>query len=184
MSDSPTIPTLFSIGHSNHPLEKFLTLLREHSIDVLADVRSRPYSRFAPHFNHKALCEALSGAGRKYLFLGKELGGRPEGDEFYDADGRVLYDRFAESPLFHAGIALLENETGPCRVAIMCAEENPAHCHRWRLVSRALKKRGVSVLHIRGDGRLQSDDDVSADVRAKGNARQLNLFADSPRESE
>jgi len=42
--------TIFSIGHSNQPLEAFLSLLQQHSIQVLVDVRSSPYSKYVPHF--------------------------------------------------------------------------------------------------------------------------------------
>ena len=77
---------LFSLGHSNHPLARVLELLRKHSIEVLADIRSVPRSRFSPHFNRPALQAALEEAGVRYEFLGQELGGRPEGSEYYDAE--------------------------------------------------------------------------------------------------
>ena len=107
---SKTDARLYSIGHSNHALETFLELLRQHRIEVLVDARSHPYSKFAPHFDAHSLKQAVIGAGMKYLFMGKELGGRPDGDEFYDAEGHVLYWRVAESHLFLDGIARLEND--------------------------------------------------------------------------
>src|SRR5918994_160323 len=82
---------VFTIGHSNHSAEKFLRLLKGYGIEVLVDTRSRPYSRHAPRFNAHALEAGLSKDGIGYLFLGGELGGRPEGGEFYDAKERVDY---------------------------------------------------------------------------------------------
>jgi uncharacterized protein (DUF488 family) len=99
---------LFTIGHSNHPLEKFIELLRRHGVEVVVDTRSQPYSRHAPHFNRDALRAALASAGIRYSFLGEELGGRPRGEEYYDAEGYVRYDRVAAADFFQTGIARLK----------------------------------------------------------------------------
>lgn len=154
-------PGLFSIGHSSHLPEKFIELLKLHAIDVVADVRSQPYSKYAPQFNSPELKALLQRQGLKYLFMGKELGGRPEGDEFYDETGRVLYDRVAGSKLFCEGISRLEEGRQKFRVALMCSEEDPAVCHRYLLISRVLSERGIEIRHIRGDGQLQSQTDVA-----------------------
>ncbi len=147
-------PRFFSVGHSNHALEAFIALLKRHEIQMLVDIRSYPYSRYVTHFDREALNENLKPAGVAYLYLGKELGGRPDGAEFYDADGHVLYYRLAEAPLFLDGIQRLEAGSRRCRVAIMCSEENPAVCHRHLLVARVMARRGAVIEHIRGDGVL------------------------------
>jgi uncharacterized protein (DUF488 family) len=152
--DAAEPPRLFSVGHSNHTLEAFLGLLKRHEIEVLADVRSYPYSRYVTHFDREGLQDALKQAGVTYLYLGKELGGRPDGADFYDTDGHVLYHRLAESSLFLDGIKRLEAGVRRYRVAMMCSEENPAVCHRHLLVGRVLARRGVGIEHIRGDGAL------------------------------
>jgi uncharacterized protein (DUF488 family) len=162
---------LFSIGHSRHPIGAFLSLLAQHGIEALVDVRSTPYSRFSPQFAIGALRSAVTGAGCDYVFLGKELGGRPEGAEFYDQEGRVLYGRRARSPELLAGIARLAELIERRRVAILCSEENPEHCHRRLLVGRILAARGVAIDHIRGDGRLEPETELAA------GDRQRNLFA-------
>lgn len=162
-SQRPQTGTLYTIGHSNHPREKFVSLLQAHRIEVLVDVRSQPYSKYAPHFNYTALKAALRKLGIQYLYLGKELGGRPAGREFYDAQGHVLYEPLAASQAFLAGIERLEAGLLKYRVAIMCAEENPARCHRHHLVAKAIARQGHTVLHIRGDGRLQPEDELQAD---------------------
>ena len=150
-------PHLFTVGHSNHSMDEFIALLKQHEIQVLADVRSSPYSAYVTHFAREELEASLKQTGIKYLFLGKELGGRPDGSEFYDADGHVLYWRLSESPAFLDGIQRLELGIRRYRVAIMCSEENPAVCHRHLLVGRVIARRGVTISHIRGDGDLQPD---------------------------
>ncbi len=147
--------SLSTIGHSNHSMETFLKLLQQFQIQVVVDVRSQPYSRYVPHFRKEALQQFLEEAGVRYLFLGRELGGRPSGDEFYDGEGQVLYRQLAESALFQEGIARLEKGLENYRVALMCSEEDPAKCHRLWLLGRVLQERGVEVSHIRGDGTLQ-----------------------------
>jgi uncharacterized protein (DUF488 family) len=67
---------IYTVGHSNHPIERFLPLLQRHGIALLADVRSTPYSRFNPQFKRDALAGALARNGIEYLFLGEELGAR------------------------------------------------------------------------------------------------------------
>jgi uncharacterized protein (DUF488 family) len=148
MSDASPGPagTLWTIGHSNHPLETFLALLTQHRIEVLADVRSSPYSRYASQFNREALRPALRERAIQYLFLGDLLGGRAEDERFYDDDGRVLYDRMAQSPGFRQGIGRLLEGVGKFRVVILCGEEDPTDCHRRRLVGRVLQERGVRVM--------------------------------------
>ncbi len=61
---------LYTIGHSNHPIDRFLGLLQQHGIQLLADVRSPPFSRFNPQFNRQKLQQSLAAAGIDYLFLG------------------------------------------------------------------------------------------------------------------
>lgn len=154
-------PRIFSIGHSNHTLEKFLALLKEYKIEVLVDTRSHPYSKFAPHFAADVIKEALAKVGIQYLFLGKELGGRPEEPEFYDSEGHVLYWKLANSDKLRNGIRRLEEESKVRYAAIMCSEEDPSCCHRRLLVGLVLSGRGIELDHIRGDGQIQTEDDLN-----------------------
>jgi uncharacterized protein (DUF488 family) len=153
---------VFSIGHSNHSLDKFLTLLKKHNINLLIDVRSHPYSKFASHFTTDCIQEALTTAGIQYLFLGRELGGRPEEREFYDSEGHVLYWKLANSSKLKEGIRRLEEESKIKRVAIMCSEEDPSSCHRRLLVGRVLTSRRIEIDHIRGNGQVQEENDLVA----------------------
>ena len=140
--------------------------MKGHGIEVLADTRSRPYSRHASHFNAREIEATLSGDGIGYLSLGRELGGRPEGEEFYDAEGRVDYALVERSRSFLDGIHRLEREIWNRRVALLCSEEDPAGCHRRLLVGRALRERGIGILHIRGDGSVQTEGEAAGDQPA------------------
>ncbi len=143
---------VYTIGHSNHALEHFLGLLKRHRIEVVVDVRSKPHSRFHPHFNKKKLEKGLLGAEIQYVFLGRLIGGLPDSDEYYDRNGYVLYHLLARSPNFMEGIERLEKIIGAARTAIMCAEEDPAGCHRRLLIGRVLLDGGLELQHIRKDG--------------------------------
>ena len=153
---SSTQYPVFTVGHSNHAPETFITLLLSHRTNRVADVRSSPYSRYTPHFNHGPLIEMLEDHGIGYAFLGGELGGRPADRSCYDADGRVQYDQVAKTDPFDDGIKRIINGADDCRIALMCTEKEPLECHRTLLVSRTLAERGVAIEHILADGGLEN----------------------------
>ena len=145
---------LFSIGHSTHTVETFVSFLKRYGVAEVADVRSTPYSRFNPQFNRDSLADSLASHGIEYVFLGRELGGRPDDPACYE-NGRVRYDRVAATPAFQRGLDRVMQDAGARGVAIMCAEKEPLECHRTLLVAQALESRSVSVEHILADGRLE-----------------------------
>ncbi len=150
---------VFTIGHSNHSLEVFSGLLAQHRVDVLADVRSAPYSRFNPQFNRESLAIWLQASEIKYAYLGRELGGRPKDSACYES-GRVCYPRVAETRDFRHGLAEVIELAQEHDVALMCAEKEPLDCHRTLLVAQALDGRSVNVHHILADGSLESHADA------------------------
>lgn len=147
--------SVFTIGHSNHSIEKFIELLRLQRVDAIADVRSAPASRFNPQFNKKDLAESLKQAGIAYVFLGRELGARSEDAATYE-NGRVQYRKLAATPLFRTGIERVKQGAGKHRIALMCAEKDPLDCHRTLLVSRALERDDVAITHILADGTIET----------------------------
>ena len=151
-----TAAAILTVGHSNHPLEHFLGLLARHGVTAVADVRSAPYSRFCPHFNRRALSSALDARGSQYLFLGRELGGRPDDPACYDEEGRVCYDRVCRTERFRDGVRRLLATATTRRIALMCAEKEPLDCHRTLLIARALDRQGVAVAHILAGGGTES----------------------------
>ena len=171
-------PHLFTIGHSNQPLDDFLGLLQQHGIEVIADVRTVPWSRYVPHFNAKALGAALAQRTIEYVPFGRELGGRPEGDEFYDDQGHVHYGRLAASPAFQDGLDRILAQARTSRIALLCSEEDPRRCHRHLLIGRVLGERGVPVSHLRRDGGIETGADLAASE--PGEVTQATLFDDDP----
>lgn len=161
---------IYTVGHSNHTAEHFVSVLRQHGVATLADVRSCPYSIWAPQFRKDALSRSLGAAGIEYVFLGRELGGRPDGAESYAGDGKVDYARRAQAADFRAGIEQLVVIARGRPTAILCAEEDPSRCHRRLLIAPALRAKDITVEHIRGDGRLE------AEAPARDGAPQLRLF--------
>jgi uncharacterized protein (DUF488 family) len=154
--------SFFTVGHSNHEIDIWLRLLRQHKIEVVVDTRSSPFSKYVPQFDKEPMQRSLEQAGIRYLFLGAELGGRPADSAYYDANGHVVYGRLCEDASFRAGIARLETGMESYCVALVCGEEDPAHCHRRLLIGRVLTEHGNTMFHIRGDGRVESDAKVAS----------------------
>jgi uncharacterized protein (DUF488 family) len=144
---------ILTIGHSRHSLERFIALLEGAGATAIADVRSAPVSHFSPHFNKAALAAALAARGIDYIFLGRELGGRPEQKAMY-TQGVADYEKMAATPDFHAGIARLAEAAEQSRVAAMCSEADSLDCHRCLLVARALAGEGVEISHVLASGEV------------------------------
>ena len=160
-TEPPPPQTLWSIGHSNHAIEAFVELLRRHAIAQLADVRSAPFSRHWPQFNRDDLAYALKTAGITYVFLGRELGGKPDNPALRGPSGIPDYDAIAATPLYAAGLERLQAVGAARRTAFMCSEADPAHCHREKLVARSLRAAGWQVRHILSNGTIQSEVQAS-----------------------
>ena len=158
---------VYTIGHSNHTVENFITLLRKQAIEVLVDVRSQPYSRHVPHFNRETLARVLREQGFAYKHRGNRLGGRPTNEGSLLADGSVDYDRLRASEGFQQALDELLELARERRVALMCAEGDHRRCHRGQLITPALLARNVTVLHIQPDGSL---------IDAASEPHQLSLF--------
>lgn len=170
-----TATTVLTIGHSTHPIDRFLALLDTHGITAIADVRSAPYSRFQPQFNREPLQQALKKHGIAYVFLGRELGARSEDGACYE-DGRVQYRRLAGTDLFQSGLDRVVEGAHSYRLAILCAEREPLECHRTFLVGRELEARGVSVAHIHADGRVETHADALTRLLAVLGMPDTDLF--------
>jgi len=159
---------IYTIGHSDHDTGEFIALLRQHSITLVVDVRSRPYSRWAHQFNRETLARDLEDAGIAYRFMGDVLGGRPADPTLYDPEReRPDYRRVAQSITYQAGIDRLLDLARGERVAVMCSEGDHRRCHRHLLIAQTLLERGVRVLHIQPDGRT---------VKGERIARQLSFL--------
>ncbi len=165
-----------TVGHSTLPYEQFLELLRGASVTAVADVRSAPYSRQFPQFNREILLNELRAAGIAYVFLGKELGGRPSKPQLY-CDGVADYERMSQSSEFKQGLERLIEGARKYRIALMCSERDPLDCHRCLLVSRALAQCGVRVNHLMEGGNIVGHPEIEDRLLEISGRTADDLFA-------
>jgi uncharacterized protein (DUF488 family) len=152
MGDGSLLSVL-TIGHSSHSYDRFLALLRRAEVTAVADVRAAPFSRRFPHFNIKELRQKLQLSNIAYVFLGKELGGRPR-DRMLYCDNVADYEKMAATEQFREGLERVIEGVKKYRIALMCSEQDPLDCHRCLLVARALSERGEHVEHILANGSI------------------------------
>jgi len=172
---NPSMPSsngLFTLGHSNQEMSDFLGTLVRHEIKVVCDVRSRPGSFRFPQFNREPLEARLTAAKIRYEFCGEQLGGRPLDPQFYLANGLVDYSKRRRAPGFLEAIDKAIALARELKTAILCAEEDPLHCHRFLLICPALVARGVAPVHLRRGGAAETQRD------AEDRLLQLHGFAD------
>ncbi len=152
--------SLFTVGHSSLELAEFLKQLTTHQVKIICDVRSRPRSFRFPQFNREPLEACLASAGIQYEFHGESLGGRPSDPRAYHADGVVNCEIRRRAADFCAGIDRVLELSRASNIALMCAEEDPLQCHRFLMICPALIEHGVTPLHIRRGGKLESQRDA------------------------
>jgi uncharacterized protein (DUF488 family) len=150
---------LFTIGHSLHSMQVLLALLEQHAIEVVGDVRSLPGSRHAPQFNAAPLRQALQDKGLRYLFLGRELGARRQESPLPDAAG-LPFAQLSKEADFRATLDLVCQWGKEQSLALLCAEKDPASCHRGLLIGRLLQEQKVPVQHILADGGLLCQEEL------------------------
>lgn len=168
---------IFSIGHSNHSIDKFLNLLESSQINMVVDVRSAPFSRMFPQFNQETLKKSLSDNSIGYLFLGDQIGGRSNDPDDY-LDGQVLYKALANKEAFKTGMERLKEGSAKYRIALMCSEKEPLDCHRTLLVSQALASSDIVVGHIHADGTVEVHGDALVRLLSLHNLSSPDLFSD------
>lgn len=173
-----TLPTLYTLGHSNHDSDTFLRLLAQHGVDVLVDVRTVPYSRRHPQFRKHALEAACKDAGVDYRWRGGHLGGIKR-----DSVCRT-FDEAAGRPGFIEALGELVTLARAQVPAVMCAEKEPMACHRTALVCRHLAARpdarDLAIRHIQADGALEDHPDFERRLVAAMGIEAGDLFAGDP----
>ena len=163
------IESLYTVGHSSHTWDQLVELLHRHSIAAVADVRSSPYSRYCPQFNREGLAAGLGVARIEYVFMGDVLGARSD-EPSCQVDGRVSFQKMAETVRFKQGIERLRAKSRERRTAILCSEKDPLECHRTILICRHLRQFPVRIQHILEDGRLESQPEAESRL-----VRQLKI---------
>lgn len=146
-------PSIFTIGHSTHPITEFIELLQIHQIQLIVDVRTIPKSRHNPQFNKEELKQSLKQVHISYKHL-KKLGGlrHTTKDSINLAWRNHSFRGYADymaSIEFKEGLLELIKLADVKTAAIMCAEALPWRCHR-SLIADALSKSGWQVFNIMG----------------------------------
>ena len=182
----PSLRVLSTVGHSNLDFTEFLKLLKDAAVELLVDVRSRPQSARFPQFSQQVLEKSLENESISYLFLGEELGGRPDDPDAYRPDGLVDYRARRKSYAFRAGLdrVLVELQQRP--LALMCAEEDPLECHRFLMICPELVRAGVHPLHIRKGSRIETQEAAETRLLAShgfGDVAENTLFPDARAEA-
>ena len=170
---------IFTIGHSNHKIEGFIPLLKNHCITSVIDVRSQPYSRYYPYFSREILKDTLVSKGITYIYLGGSLGARSENPACY-RDGKMQYDLLSLEPQFIAGLNQVTQIMNRYRIALMCAEKDPLNCHRAVLVARKLFEKGISIKHIHADSSLETHESMESRMLSLPKMPEVDMFR--PRE--
>ena len=150
---------LFTVGHSNLSIEDFISLLKKHKVNAIADVRSHPYSSYLPHFNRDLLKFELLKAKFKYVFLGDELGARPKDLSCYFND-KAVYKKIADSNTFKSGIERIVIGLNKYRIALMCSEKDPISCHRTILICKYLRQLDININHIIDKKTIESQEQL------------------------
>ena len=146
------IDSIRTIGYGNRTLEEFLDVLKLNRIEFLIDVRSVPFSKYKPEFSKPLLSLELENHQIRYVYMGSELGGRPQkqnmsiGEEEPDY---IDYNMVKDTSLYLCGIdrlcrAFEQNKS----VVLMCSEGKPENCHRSKLIGQTLSEKKVKVVHI------------------------------------
>ena len=151
-------PTIYTVGHSTHPIDDFIQILKAHGISQLADIRTIPKSRHNPQFNREVLSASLKAAGIQYRNL-PGLGGlrKPVRNSINTAWRNASFRGYADymqTDAFCKNLDELIALASAAPTAIMCAEAVPWRCHR-SLVGDALTARDVQVFDILSETKAQ-----------------------------
>jgi uncharacterized protein (DUF488 family) len=180
---SPPKPSpyrLFTIGHSNLEISALLGALIRNEIKMVCDVRTRPGSFRFPQFNREPLMAQLASAKIIYQFFGDQFGGRPLDSRYYRPDGLVDYVARCKAPDFEEGMDRLLGFAKSQNLVLMCAEEDPLHCHRFLMICPALVQRGIEPVHLRRSGVIETQRDAEdrlLQLHGFGDVTSNSLFA-------
>lgn len=152
---------IYTIGYSAFKtVEDFINILKKYNINVLVDVRSNPYSEYYFDYNKENLEKSLKKEKIFYRNYQKEFGARQTDEKFF-RNGVLDFELFRKSDIFLAGVEKIE--TGLKKnfiVVFMCAEKDPATCHRNIMVAKAFYDRGYNIQNILFDGTLESQEEL------------------------
>lgn len=172
---------LFTIGYTTFQFDDFIDVLKHHEIDVVIDVRSLPYSKYHAQYNKEIIEGILKNNKIHYRNYSTEFGARQMERQYFSRDGYLDFELFTESKWFKYGFDKINTSlTKGFNIVLMCAEKDPAACHRAIMVSRVFHNNGKAVNHILADGNIENQNDVELRLLDEyfPNRNQLTLFGE------
>jgi len=180
------LTSLFTIGYSPFNIDDFIAVLKHYGINVVIDVRSRPYSEYHACYNKEHIEYALGHHNIYYRSYSREFGAQQTDVRFLSLEGYLDFELFAASPAFQEGFSNIINSIAQgYTLTFMCAEKDPAVCHRAIMVSRAFYEKGYEVKHILSDGQTEGQSDIEYRLLDKyfPYRNQLTLFGNDNQDS-
>ncbi len=153
---------IYTIGHSNYPVEKLIDMLRYYNIDCVVDIRGTPYSKYNVQYNKDTIKNTLVREGFVYIYMAKEFAAKRENKISYNNEGYSDFEKVIYEDDFISGIKRLKNgcEKG-YKIALLGAMQDPIRCHRSILVGRELIHHGFNVKHILDDYSIKNQEYIN-----------------------
>lgn len=171
---------IFTIGHTNYSVEKFVDLIRAYNINCVVDVRSTPFSKYTPQFNENNIKSELNKRGIYYLKMGNEFGARRNNRELYTIDGYLDFEKTRKDVEFLKGVERIKQGCNKgFNITLMCTEKDPFDCHRTIMVSKGLKDNGIIINHILPNKEIQSQDKIEKRLLDKYYPNRLQFSFDT-----
>lgn len=144
---------IHTIGYEGIDIDRFVSLLREHDIETVVDIRELPLSR-KPGFSKKILSDTLNLSGLDYVHIPALGCPRPIRDR-YRADSN--WKRYKEGFLKYlhtqgGALADLASMVAISNCALLCFETDYNYCHRSMVADAIRQLSGMRVCHIQATG--------------------------------
>lgn len=171
---------IYTIGHSNYSIERFIKMLKYHEINCVVDIRGTPYSKYNIQFNKETIRKTLIDNGFIYIYMGKEFAVQRNDRSSYTKEGYADFEKVIYDSDFIHGVERLKLgcEKG-YKIALMGAMQDPINCHRAVLVGRALVEKGFTIKHILHENTLASQKDMEDRILEKYFSSRNQVTIDS-----
>lgn len=171
---------IYTIGHSNYPVEKLIDMLKRYNINTVVDIRGTPYSKYNVQYNKETIAQTLKEAGFIYIYMAKEFAANRENKISYNNEGYSDFEKVITEKEFLKGIERLKAGCGKgYNIALLGAMQDPIRCHRSILVGRSLRENGFNVKHILDDYTLASQENIEENLLNKYFSNRNQLTIDS-----
>lgn len=159
---------IYTIGHSNYPVERLIDMLKHYNIDTVVDIRGTPYSKYNVQYNKETIEHTLKKEGFIYIYMATEFAAKRINKVSYNKEGYSNFEKVINEESFKNGIQRLKNGVlKGYKIVLLGAMQDPIRCHRSILVGRELIKYGFNVKHILDDYTLASQKDLEQNLLDK-----------------